>query len=292
MRRRALGLLLALLAGPAFAWQWPVEVPVITRTFGQDAGGYLLRGVEFGGGAQPVSPIEAGVVVVSRSEPEAGRRGVPSGLGSYLVIEHAQGFRSVYAHLEAGSLPPVGREVDVETTIGTVGESGLIDRRALRLMIIDLESGEYVNPMLLLPDLEDRFRPIVTAVFARSPEALIDLAGTRTLPPGRYEITAVVSDRRGPTAVPALAPFRIAMFVAGQERFSLTMDRIAVDPETTLVPGGLGHGELYGAGGELRLGTVEISGGRTELEIVAADFVGNEASWRAELTGQINEDVQ
>lgn len=292
MRRCVATILLALLAQQALAWQWPVEVPVITRTFGQDAGGYLLRGIEFGGGAQPVFPIESGVVVVSRPDPDPGRPGQPTGLGTYLVIEHEQGFRSVYAHLEAGSLPPVGREVDVETVIATVGESGLIDRRALRLMIIDLESGEYVNPMLLLPDLEDRFRPVITAVFARAPGSRYDLGRTTTLPPGSYEVTAVVNDRRGPGTEPGLAPYRVAMFVAGQERTSHSMDRIAVDPFTALVPGGVTHDELYAAGGEMRLGVVQIGDGRTEIEIVAADFVGNQTSWRAVMTGQRDEDVQ
>ncbi len=292
--RRLIATAVLLVSGlaAATAWQWPVPAPAISRTFGQDAGGYLLRGVELGGGAQPVFPVEAGIVVASHRE----RSDVPSGLGSFVVVEHEQAFRSVYAHLDAELLPRVGQPVEVDTQIGTVGESGLVQGRALRLSIIDLESGWYVNPMLLLPDLPDSVRPAVDAVYARNASALYDLDRTSTLPPGTYEITAAVRDRVSADRTGAtVAPYSIRMFVAGQETFSTVMDRIAVRPDaTTIEPGGATAEVLYGVEGLIRLGKLTVGTGQTEVEIVALDFAGNESSWDYDITGSgtPNEDVQ
>ncbi|MFW6288748.1 MAG: hypothetical protein ACOC2Q_03110, partial [Spirochaetota bacterium] len=75
--------LLILLALPGFAWQWPVPLPEITGTLGQDVGGYLLRGVEISGGAQPVYPVESGVVVAVHAE----RADAPTGqLGDHRLV--------------------------------------------------------------------------------------------------------------------------------------------------------------------------------------------------------------
>jgi len=297
MRARAVRVLVAAILFSAGAvalpgWQWPVPEPAISRTFGQDAGGYLLRGVELTGGAQPVFPVEAGVVVVSHRA----RSGVPSGLGSFVVVEHDQAFRSIYAHLDAAVLPEVGQRVDVDAQIGTVGESGLVPGRALRLYVIDLETGSYVNPLLLLPDLADTVAPAVEAVYARDAASLYDLGQASTLPPGSYEITAAIADRvsadRGGGAV---APYAIRVFVGGQETFAVVMDRIVVDHEATEIePGRVSAEALYGVPGLVHLGTLTVSARRTDIEIVTLDFAGNESSWNHTISGSTtpDEDVQ
>ncbi|MFW5849186.1 MAG: peptidoglycan DD-metalloendopeptidase family protein [Spirochaetota bacterium] len=290
IRRCAAAVALLLATAPLPAWQWPVPVVDLSMTFGQDAGGYLLRGVEIGGGAQPVHPVEAGVVIASHAEVSD----VPSGLGSYVVVEHEQAFRSIYAHLDATFLPEVGRRVDVDSEIGIVGESGQVSGRALRLYIVDLETGAFVNPMLLLPDLPDDTRPTIGAVFARSGDSLYDLRRTTSLPPGRYELTVEVWDRLVPASgAPRLAPHSLRMFAGGQEAFYVAMDRIAVTPQASRAePGGLAADDLYGVEGLVRLGTVVVGSGSTEIELVALDFAGNETSVRLSIAGQANEDVQ
>ena len=284
----ALGLLVAT-AGAVSAWQWPVRVVDIQRTFGQEVDGYLNRGIEFGGGAQPVFPVEEGVVVASRPEASS----VPSGLGTYVVVEHEQGFRSIYAHLEAATIPPVGQAVGPDTQIGTVGETGQVAGRALRLYIVDLQAGDYVNPMLLLPDLPDNARPTIGAVYAVGPSGRFDLREIRVLPPGSYEITAEVRDRLEAIGrQPILGPYSIRMFVSGQEAFAVELDRMRVGELGMIIePGGLEADLLYAEAGLLRLGTVQVTSGQTELEIVSVDFRGNEASLRLNLSGSVNEDL-
>lgn len=287
-----------LTAAGAQAWQWPLSQLRITGTFGQDAGGYLLRGVQLGGESQPVHPVAAGVVVASHSERPGSRRpgaGPLSGLGSYVVVDHDRGFRSIYAHLEPdGHLPAIGQAVDVGMRIGTVGASGQIPMRGLRLYVIDLTSGEYVNPFLLLPDLPDRTAPRIGAVYARSEGALYDLRVVRELPPGRYDVVAELTDRFVATAGAAgVAPYAARFVVSGRELLRVRKDRVSVHADGVRIePGELRHADLYDADGLYRLGAITVEAQPTVIEISVRDFAGGEATWRATLTGAADEDVQ
>ncbi len=98
-------LLLCLLWGlPAGGLDWPLERVVLTATFGESRGDHFHAGIDLGGGEQAVRPIAAGEVVFAHEEGED-YSSVPIGLGSFLVLEHKGGVRSIYGHLQAGSMP-------------------------------------------------------------------------------------------------------------------------------------------------------------------------------------------
>ncbi|MFW5684277.1 MAG: hypothetical protein ACOC1I_05450, partial [Spirochaetota bacterium] len=177
------------------------------------------------------------------------------------------------------------------TQIATVGQTGLVPGRALRLYIVDLENGEYINPVLLLPDLADTLAPAIGTVYARSADALYDLRQTRVLPSGRYEITARIDDRIATTrTAPSVAPYTVRVFVAGQETYGVIMDRVAVRAgETRLEPRGGDADTLYGVEGGFSLGSVSLAAGQVSLEFVAVDFAGNQASWSVNLTAALPE---
>ena len=277
-----------MVAMPGRSWQWPVPDPEVTGTFGQDAGGYFLRGVEFGGSARAVFPVEAGRVVAVHSE----RSGSPTGLGSFVVVEHAQAFRSIYAHLDAESLPVVGQVVGPATQIGTFGESRRAPGESLRLYVIDTRSGEYVNPMLLLPGLPDTIRPTIATVYARSGDSVRDLRQSAVLPPATYEISVEVFDRLVPGAQsPAVMPYSIRMFVGGQETFHAVMERIVVDADgVRVLPAAIVHDTIYDPDGLIVLGSLSIGVRPVQIEIVAEDSSGNESTWRATLSAADAED--
>ncbi len=270
------------------AWQWPVADAEPSATFGTRIGDSVLRGVQLEGGGREVYPVVAGIVVASVSLQPGRSTGPASGLGSYVVVDHNQSFRSVYAHLEPDDLPAVGAVVGSETRIGTIGSSGQIDRRALRLYVIDLERGEYVNPLLLLPDVPDQAAPQIAAVYAADGRTVYDLRLEHELPPGTYEIVAHITDRFSPAVRAArFAPYAVQFAVAGRQSFAVNKDRMAADGGTLRIePGSVGVGSLYDAQGLYRLGTVEVGLGPTELSIVARDVAGNETSFAATLMGR------
>ena len=136
MRRQVLASVFFLLAATSgLAWQWPVSDPVVVETFGHNRSGAFQRGMLVAGGAQPIFPVSAGEIVYVHSESDS----PASGLGNYVVVEHAQGFRSLYAHLESVTASS-GMTVDETTALGSVGESGMVMGRYLEFYILDTEN--------------------------------------------------------------------------------------------------------------------------------------------------------
>jgi murein DD-endopeptidase MepM/ murein hydrolase activator NlpD len=105
----------ASLAIAATGYLWPVQGR-IARAFGTEPSGRRSDGLDISApeGA-PVLAAEAGVVAYAGNELE--------GYGNMLLIEHADGFTTVYAHNRA-LLVRVGTTVRRGEVIATVGRSG------------------------------------------------------------------------------------------------------------------------------------------------------------------------
>jgi murein DD-endopeptidase MepM/ murein hydrolase activator NlpD len=89
----------------------------------------------------PVKAAEAGTVVA------AGRNG---GYGLRIVIRHARGIATAYAHLESMKVAP-GDCVAKGDVIGALGKTGLtIPGRAPHLHFEVLSDGEFVDPIRFL----------------------------------------------------------------------------------------------------------------------------------------------
>lgn len=89
----------------------------------------------------PIYPIAKGKVM------EVGQSAW--GYGNYLLIDHQNGQRSLYAHLSKQE-SKVGDLVDKETTIGLVGHTGWATGNHLHLEIY--ENGLPLNPSEVLPE--------------------------------------------------------------------------------------------------------------------------------------------
>ncbi|HCC37575.1 MAG TPA: M23 family peptidase [Treponema sp.] len=71
----------------------------------------------------------------------------PRGLGNYIIINHANGYRTVYAHLSAFSVKQ-GDRVNQGDKIGEVGNTGLSTGPHLHFQIY--KDGRAINPLDLL----------------------------------------------------------------------------------------------------------------------------------------------
>ena len=112
MRRSLPVFLLICLGGVVlFAFDWPLERIVLTSTFGEHRRDHFHAGIDLGGGEQPVFPISSGELVFFYREGED-FSSLPVGLGTFLVLQHQGGIRSLYAHLAEGTLDPIRRLYD------------------------------------------------------------------------------------------------------------------------------------------------------------------------------------
>jgi murein DD-endopeptidase MepM/ murein hydrolase activator NlpD len=92
----------------------------------------------------PIRPISNGKVVEIHYD--------LFGLGHHVVIEHDQGYRSTYGHMDRVYVR-VGDEVNEKSIIGTVGMTGHTTGPHTHLEVT--KNGGYIDPTTLLPNLSD-----------------------------------------------------------------------------------------------------------------------------------------
>ena len=75
-----------------------------------------------------------------------GSTGVKS-WGNYVLVKHSNGYHSRYAHLKSGILVKKGQEVDENTQLGIIGDSGNAYGRHLHFEVqTDYNSSTRINP--------------------------------------------------------------------------------------------------------------------------------------------------
>jgi len=99
------------------SWTWPTNPgSIITSRFGPRWGrmhwGIDIAGTGYG---SPIRAVQDGVVILNRFE---------SGYGHYIIVDHQNGYFSLYAHFTRPSPIPVGARVTRGQTVGAMGCSG------------------------------------------------------------------------------------------------------------------------------------------------------------------------
>lgn len=118
------------------AVQYPVELVIVNQGF------HLLHwGVDFDGvKGDPIRPIKKGKVIKTESSRFA--------FGNSALIEHGDGFSSLYAHLSEINVKE-DDQVDTRTVIGKMGRTGNATGDHLHLEVY--KNGRPVNPFSILP---------------------------------------------------------------------------------------------------------------------------------------------
>jgi len=129
-------------------WVSPLANIRVSSFFGALRGKRAHGGVDFSTPMNtPVMATGPGVVVASTNRYDGDRK-----YGEVVVIEHLNGFRSLYAHLNKRSVN-VGDEVSAGQAIGLSGATGHSTGPHLHLEAF--ENGKRVDPRNLLAGLEE-----------------------------------------------------------------------------------------------------------------------------------------
>ncbi len=175
-RAVVLALLAALLAGggmlqPVFAWRldvapgapaasavqpWrsPIDQPRVSSFYGAPRANKPAghTGIDFTARTgTPVRAVAAGVVVDSTDLFEAGER-----YGKVIVIAHANGMRSTYAHLHERTVQN-GAQVAAGEQIGLSGATGKVTGPHLHLEVSD--GARLIDPASLIAGLDEHAYP-------------------------------------------------------------------------------------------------------------------------------------
>lgn len=130
-------------------WQLPLERVRVTSFYGAARknidGGH--HGIDFAArSGTPIMATAGGTVVASTAQYEGGVQ-----YGEVVMIEHADGVRSLYAHLSVRSVEP-GQVVRAGETIGQAGETGKVTGPHLHLEAF--KDGARIDPQQMFTGLD------------------------------------------------------------------------------------------------------------------------------------------
>lgn len=107
-------------------FSWPVRGNILSG-YGPKKGGLVNDGINIAAAqGTPVKAAENGVVAYAGNEVK--------GMGNLIIIQHSDGWMTIYAHLDSMSVKR-GTRVNVGNQIGTVGKTGKVDKPQLHFEI-------------------------------------------------------------------------------------------------------------------------------------------------------------
>lgn len=280
------GLVSLVFSGGLGAWDWPVESPVIAVSFAQVVAGDYSRRLDLGSPTQEVTAAHDGEVIFRRGANRS-FHAVPGVLGNVVVLDHGQGFRSVYAHLGEILIAEGFATVSEGQTIGTLGGSGFSAGEFLGFYVEDRELASFVNPLVLLPEREDRLPPVIGEVIIESHGRREVVTPDLAVSPGRVALFANVYDPNPGSSFPApLPPYSVRAFVDGRQVFDLALESIQVRDGRLIAGSDYPLPLPPRPGQELPLGETTLLTGTSVIEIVAQDYAGNRAVRSVEIQVQ------
>jgi murein DD-endopeptidase MepM/ murein hydrolase activator NlpD len=274
---------LALASSLLFAMDWPLTPPRLAATFGTVAKGRVVTGVALAAENSLVRSSEDGEIAFSledRSHPA----GLPTPLGSFMIVEHKGGMAAVYSHIAPGTLSTYLRKPKAGDILGMSGSSGWIEGSGVVYQVFDRRASSWVNPFLVLPPLTDDKPPVIRSLaLSRSGKTYV-LGEVPSLPQGTYAVSVDVADPSdAPWIVGPLAPYMLRLSIDGvevaKEVFDVAkssggkLELFAQNPIPAV--------ELRTKEGRYLLTERLFTRGRTLLEIRVEDASGNKrsASW-------------
>ncbi len=271
--------MIAILCASLSALEWPTDTPAIAEAFAQNTGDGPSFGTSFTGPG-PIRATSGGEVIYARQRRDLAS-GLPSGLGAWMAIDHADGLISVYGRLDAATLLSERTMVERSSLLGYPAHTGP-ENQIFYFSLIDRTAGRYVNPAILMSRLLDEKQPTIRTIrLADSEGQALTLPTTRYIKQGEYNIFLDTYDQMGETKAAhtqQIAPVSISCLLDGEERFAL-------DFETLQVENGLVYletkskreaKEVYEGTGEYHLGKLRLTRGKSVLQLIVRDIAGNE----------------
>ncbi len=278
MKRILFFIIILLLVSNIYGFQWPVSEVVLISTFGESEFDEYIKGLDIGGDVQDISPIDSGELVYY-SHYNSSPLDLPSGLGTYVLYQHKNGIRSLYGHLEDSSIRTDNYLVGMSDIIGTMGSTGTAVGTMLHLQVLDTEFKKYINPLLSLPFLNDKTKPVINEVILSSSQGRLLLGSGEKIQSGVYSLSADIRDLSESAGYYCpLAPYSISLFINGENLANINFESLRVeDGEMFLQESdGIPYSELYLSDWEIFIGNFELSPGDVMIEISVKDFSGNE----------------
>lgn len=264
------------------ALEWPLSPAEPAAYFGTPDKGAPILGIALAAEHGIVRAAGAGELVFSRDSKDA-HSVLPSTLGTFAVVEQEDGMTALYAHLAAGSVPATLRRVESQTLLAAVGETGFTAGSGLLFSLFDRKETRWVNPLLLLPPLEEKRAPLIRQAVLQGRDKSYVLGEQRTVPQGSYALSLDLSDPTGAAWSPGpSAPFYVRVLIDGSKIAELRYETAEAESgRLNFFPAEREGSSLRAGDGKTVLPARLFPRGKSLIEVFAKDYAGNErsASW-------------
>ena len=262
------------------ALEWPSDTQDFLRLFGQRIGENTFeQGLAF----EAVTTVRAaddGILLIALDK-KYGTGAFPSTLGNALVFLHDDGLQTVYGNLDDTTVFRTRVAIESTAVIGRTGNSGWGKPDHLIFQVSDNQKKVYINPLLLLPSVNDKIAPqIQDIILINEQNTVFQVSGQKNVRQGSYELYADISDtitQGGHN----FSPFRITIFVNGTNIRTIPFETIMQkDGGSYLGNTAFTDTLLYRRKDGLYLGKIILNRGKSDILITARDITGNEKSER------------
>jgi hypothetical protein len=243
---------------------WPLPEDEVTGSLGSDTGRGYSPGLLFPESDEDVRMYLEGELIYYSGPDECG---VPLNTGEAVIFQHDNGFRSLYMGVEIA---------DGVTRRSFLLENDILGRaRSLLFMIRDIKLSHYVNPLNLLPPMEDERAPVIREVRLYDGDRPVTVRNRMSLPAGEYSLYVNTGDVLSSSG--ELPPYEIQAFYLGDLAAERKFDFLNfIGGEFYL------HGdedapwrELYAREDFIYLGQISLKTGQAVLDISVKDYYGN-----------------
>ncbi|ULQ59670.1 M23 family metallopeptidase [Brucepastera parasyntrophica] len=260
-----------------YALEWPVLTPYPSRLFGQRSSDVMERGVIL----ENVDNVRAaghGTVLITLT-PNANMSGFPGTLGNTVILAHDDGIMTIYGNLDSVDLVDERIQIESGSILASAGTSGWGNRSSCIFQVVDQIQKTVLNPLLLLPALQDTRPPSLRNIIAVSDRNQVFPLGTvKSLRQGKYRIYGDISDTIN-NNTNELSVFRITVLVNGSEYSVLAFETMKENEGRLYLSSPEFTGEtLYTDPARTFLGEINLIRGKADISVIARDMAGNERS--------------
>lgn len=261
---------IVLIAAGLTSFRWPLVDGSITSSFGESRWDHFHDGVDMVSRDLKVYPVEAGALLFCWDRALFPLENYPGG-GNYSIIEHRNGLCSIYMHLENG-LPRKGVYSDRDP-VGIMGDTGHSFSRHIHFSLVRPVEGVSLNPLTLLPSLDDTTPPKIDEIAFRIGEKIVivrdgaDIRLTR-----HYPLLVKISD--AVSGKGTMGVYRLSAVHNGRQAMDVEFRSIDLSPGGPAVRGMDFH-RLFDSNGYYKVGNVVYAEGENNFLIAATDYAGN-----------------
>ncbi len=253
------------------AIQWPVQYTFLASSFLENYRGSAFPGLIFSG-YDSMRPYDYGEVIF-RYSPEDYAALPPVG-DSMLVLEHENGFQSVYTHVGSDEIRGDRDRITSGEFLKSPGGEG--ETASCHFYILDALQNQLVNPLILLPAIRDTKPPVIESVLLIENGREYELDNGVSLPVGAYRVFVRGVDNAGSGI--RQSPYAYFLYNLGVLQLERKLDAVIQKNHELAFQDGTPLETVFSKPGYLYLGDITLISGQSRLEVSLVDLAGNEST--------------